>query len=324
MVYSRYYYLKDHTSTTLSTSLGSIRVTLNENGGVAGDACPERSRRDDFYPFGLQLPGRSNNSANRDDDQKTCPDHSGFTGHFFEQEGDLDIPNSPRKVGAGWDRFYHAQARMYDPATGRFWGVDGIVQLKTPIELVHYDGAKHLSLSPYVYVRNNPLIYVDPDGLTDWNAIGKGFWQITTGTFGMIGGAKLTIASGAAIGTGVGAPLGVAGMLTGNTMTGLSAANFGAGIKNITDGFKAKEGEVVDTANNSVTTISLGMGANETQASSAELGFSLISTGGLYGTGKLIANDKIIRATIEAADVANNVDSAAQSYEDEYIEKEEK
>jgi hypothetical protein len=33
--YDRYYYLKDH--------LGSIRVTLKDNGSVAGYACPERS-----------------------------------------------------------------------------------------------------------------------------------------------------------------------------------------------------------------------------------------------------------------------------------------
>jgi hypothetical protein len=68
--YDRYFYLKDHTSTTLSTGLGSIRVTLKDNGSVAGYACPERSRRDDYYPFGLHnlsrrvgMPGRSSNTA---------------------------------------------------------------------------------------------------------------------------------------------------------------------------------------------------------------------------------------------------------------------
>ncbi len=95
--YMRYYYLKDHTSTPLSTSLGSIRVTLNQNGAVAG--------YDDYYPFGLQMPGRSNNSANAHDAQK-------FTGHFLEQEDYLDI--------------YPAGARMYDPAIGRFLGVDAM------------------------------------------------------------------------------------------------------------------------------------------------------------------------------------------------------
>jgi RHS repeat-associated protein len=68
------------------------------------------------------------------DDQK-------FTGHFLEQEGGLGI--------------YHAQARMYDPETGRFWGVDAM--------RVKYPG-----ISSYVYVANNPVIYVDPDGNDIW------------------------------------------------------------------------------------------------------------------------------------------------------------
>ncbi|MCH8558767.1 MAG: hypothetical protein LAT84_13145 [Balneolia bacterium] len=113
--YMRYYYLKDH--------LGSVRVTLNQNGSVVG--------HDDYYPFGLQMPGRSNNSANRDDDQK-------FTGHFFEQEGDLEI--------------YHAQARMYDPAIGRFLGVDAM-------------RGKYPTINSYHYTLNNPVIYTDPTGM---------------------------------------------------------------------------------------------------------------------------------------------------------------
>jgi len=112
--YMRYYYLKDH--------LGSVRVTLNQNGAVAG--------YDDYYPFGLQMPGRSNNSASAHDDQK-------FTGHFLEQEDFLDI--------------YHAGARMYDPAIGRFLGVDAMRGL--------YPG-----LNPYNYVMNNPTLFVDPTG----------------------------------------------------------------------------------------------------------------------------------------------------------------
>ncbi len=113
--FMRYYYLKDH--------LGSVRVTLNQYGAVAG--------YDDFYPFGLQLPGRSNNSANPHDDQK-------FTGHFLEQEGDLEI--------------YHAGVRMYDPAIGRFLGVDAMRGM-------------YPTINPYHYTLNNPVIYTDPTGM---------------------------------------------------------------------------------------------------------------------------------------------------------------
>ena len=83
------------------------------------------------------MPGRSNNSANPHDDQK-------FTGHFLEQEGNLGI--------------YHAQARIacpttggYDPAIGRFLGVDAM-RSEMP------------GWNTYHYTFNNPVKYVDPDG----------------------------------------------------------------------------------------------------------------------------------------------------------------
>jgi len=121
----RAYYLKDH--------LGSVRVTVTEDGTVLG--------WDDYYPFGLQnlsrpfgMDGRSSNSANTHDDMK-------FTGHFLEQEGGLGI--------------YHAVARLYEPETGRFWGVDAM-RSEMP------------GWNTYHYTFNNPVRYVDPDGNLPW------------------------------------------------------------------------------------------------------------------------------------------------------------
>jgi len=108
------YYLTDH--------LGSVRVTVNEQGDPVG--------WDDYYPFGLQMPGRTQNASNPNDDQK-------FTGYELEQQGDLGI--------------YHAGARMYDPEIGRFTSMDPLAD--------EYPGT-----SPYVYALNNPLIFIDPDG----------------------------------------------------------------------------------------------------------------------------------------------------------------
>ncbi|TVQ12660.1 MAG: RHS repeat-associated core domain-containing protein [Balneolaceae bacterium] len=108
------YYLTDH--------LGSVRVTVNEAGDPVG--------WDDYYPFGLQMPGRTQNASNPNDDTK-------FTGYELEQQGGLGL--------------YHAGARMYDPVIGRFMSVDP-------------HAAIYPSLSPYVYVSNNPLRYIDPDG----------------------------------------------------------------------------------------------------------------------------------------------------------------
>jgi RHS repeat-associated protein len=85
---------------------------------------------DDYYPFGLQMPGRNQNASNAHDDSK-------FTGYELEQQGDLGL--------------YHAGARMYDPEIGRFMSQDPLAD--------QYPG-----VSPYVYALNNPLIFIDPDG----------------------------------------------------------------------------------------------------------------------------------------------------------------
>ena len=83
------------------------------------------------------MPERSHNQGNAFDDQKACPDSSEFTGHFLEQEGGLGI--------------YHAVARMYDPESGRFWGVDAM-------------RVKYPDYNSYNYTMNNPLKFIDPDG----------------------------------------------------------------------------------------------------------------------------------------------------------------
>ncbi|MFA5669457.1 MAG: RHS repeat-associated core domain-containing protein, partial [Balneolaceae bacterium] len=110
----RRYYLKDH--------LGSIRTTINENGATEG--------YDDYYPFGLAMPGRSSNSANPNDNYK-------FTGHELDDEAGLNLIN--------------AGARMLDPVLGRFMQIDVLHDV-------------YASLSPYNYVGNNPLNAIDPDG----------------------------------------------------------------------------------------------------------------------------------------------------------------
>ncbi|MEZ4826254.1 MAG: RHS repeat-associated core domain-containing protein [Bacteroidia bacterium] len=45
-------------------------------------------------------------------------------------------------------------ARWYDPAAGRWWGVDALA-------------GKRPSLSSYNYVQNNPMLRIDPDGKLD-------------------------------------------------------------------------------------------------------------------------------------------------------------
>lgn len=49
--------------------------------------------------------------------------------------------------------FYDYGARNYDPALGRWMNVDPMAE-------------KYYQISPYVYVANNPLLYIDPTGMT--------------------------------------------------------------------------------------------------------------------------------------------------------------
>ena len=110
----KYFYLKDH--------LGNIRVTIDENGDVKG--------YNDYYPFGLQMPGRSMNNALATDMYK-----------YSSKE--LDEEN-----GINW---YYFGARYYDPMIGRWLSVDPV-------------WGKYPSLSPYNYCANNPILFKDLKG----------------------------------------------------------------------------------------------------------------------------------------------------------------
>ncbi len=120
----RRYFLKDH--------LGSVRTTVDQSGNVDG--------YDDYYPFGLTMPGRSSNSANPNDDYK-------FTGHERDDEAGLTID--------------YMMARNYDPIIGRFMQIDPLAD--------QFPG-----WSPYNYTFNNPLIHTDPDGRSPWRLVKMG------------------------------------------------------------------------------------------------------------------------------------------------------
>ena len=106
------YYVTDH--------LGSTRVVVSSNGSI--------QEAYDYYPFGLPMPGRSITGWSE------IPER--FTGYYKDQESYL----------------YYAQARMYDPAIGRFLSVDPLA-------------SEMPGWNPYHYTFNNPVRFIDPDGL---------------------------------------------------------------------------------------------------------------------------------------------------------------
>src|SRR6266566_4995767 len=90
------------------------------------------------------------------------------------------ITNDPKAVGSSrWYTGYsqdsttglaYAGARYYDPAVGRFYGVDP----------KNFDEMNIPSFNRYEYANDNPFMYVDPDGrsvFTFWN---EALWNKAT------------------------------------------------------------------------------------------------------------------------------------------------
>ena len=121
------------TSYLTNDHLGSPRIITNEIGQVT-------SRRD-FMPFGEEI-----YSAQRITNLNYTADNvrQKFTSYERDTETDLDF----------------AQARMYSNKLGRFTNPDNFLNdtyLESPS-----------SWNLYVYVRNNPLKYIDPNGEEIW------------------------------------------------------------------------------------------------------------------------------------------------------------
>jgi RHS repeat-associated protein len=125
----------------ISDWLGNTRYTFKISGGaMAIDGAR------DYYPYGLQLPGRIYTSSNEDKRVR-------FTGHEHDEESNYD---------------YHG-ARYYNPELGRYMSLDPLAN-------------EFKDWSEYNYTLNNPIMLIDPNGKspTDWvrnNATGEVVWM---------------------------------------------------------------------------------------------------------------------------------------------------
>jgi RHS repeat-associated protein len=160
-------------------TLGSTRMITDETG--------TQRECHDYLPFGEEIPRTGAGGCYTSNTSNTLK----FTGKERDQETGLD----------------YFQARYYSGAQGRFTSPDefkgGIVDpltgqdIETNTALPYADIGDPQTLNKYMYVRNNPLRYVDPDGhdFGDWLQTGAEFVE------GVARGGAASVSMGA-----VGAP----------------------------------------------------------------------------------------------------------------------
>jgi len=103
------------------------------NNRVVVNASGTVIQRNHYYPFGTAF------AENTVDEQKKQPYK--YNGKELDQMHGLNL--------------YDYSARYYESAVGRFTSMDPLAE-------------KYYSISPYVYVANNPLKYIDPNGEDIW------------------------------------------------------------------------------------------------------------------------------------------------------------
>lgn len=123
------YNLKDH--------LGNVRVVFSQSGSVI--------QENSYYPFGMQQKAYSYNLT----PSVGFKDRNEYLYNGKELQDGEFVDSNGERYGLGWMDY---GARMYDAQLGRWHVVDPLAE-------------KYLSLSPYNYVANNPMTYIDPDGM---------------------------------------------------------------------------------------------------------------------------------------------------------------
>lgn len=118
---------------TLTDHLGNTTVSFDIFNGSA-----RKLQEVNYYPFGYAVQRQQGNNT--------------FLYNGKEFQSELDI--------------YDYGARLYDPVTARWNGVDAMAE-------------KYAGASPYSYANNNPIYYIDPDGNDPTSAqqaaIGRGY-----------------------------------------------------------------------------------------------------------------------------------------------------
>ncbi len=125
------YELTNHLGNVLSVITDRKLGVDSDANGAIDKYSPEIIAAQDYYPFGMQMPGRE------------APVTNSYRYGFNGKEEDDEVKGDGNSVDFG--------ARMDDPRVGRWLSVD-------PLQ------SKYPGISPYAYVANNPIHYIDPDG----------------------------------------------------------------------------------------------------------------------------------------------------------------
>ncbi|MXV37645.1 hypothetical protein GO491_02965, partial [Flavobacteriaceae bacterium Ap0902] len=162
IIYNYVYHYKDH--------LGNIRLSYtdaNKDGVIAnyndpksGQMIKEILEENNYYPFGLNHQDY-NTGIRKYKSISSIPRPMGVKKEEVDYKFMYNGKEYQDELGLDW---YDYGARNYDASLGRWMNVDPLAE----------NGRRW---SPYNYALNNPIYFIDPDGM--W-VKGAGFWRNIT------------------------------------------------------------------------------------------------------------------------------------------------